>query len=222
KLYLHGSTQSTIQTIPALARWVGIDPNQVVVISEYTGGGFGSKVAGTITMAIPALLAKKTNAPVMMRIDQETEHYIGRVRPAFHGRAKIGFATDGRITAMDLYLIADNGPYEQQHDCGTGGRMASLIFQPPAMRFRGLSIVTNTNPTGSQSQPGGMNVVAIIDPILSKAARKLGLDQVAIRRVNAPTGKAQMGPPNPRGQRAYVTSAFLPEALDRGAELFRW
>src|SRR5262249_24956206 len=32
KLYLHGSTQSTIQTIPALARWVGIDPNQVVVI----------------------------------------------------------------------------------------------------------------------------------------------------------------------------------------------
>src|SRR5438046_2548469 len=81
KLYMHCSTQSTAQTLPAVARWVGIEPSQVVIISEYTGGGFGSKVTGSITMAIPALLSKKANAPVQMRINQEEEHYIGRVRP---------------------------------------------------------------------------------------------------------------------------------------------
>ena len=145
-------------------------------------------------------------------------HYIGRVRPAFHGRVKIGFAKNGRIKAMDLYWLADNGPYEQQHDCGTGARMASLIYQPEAMRFRGMSVVTNTNPTGSQSQPGGMNAVAIIEPILSKAARQLKLDHVDLHRINAPAGKALMGPANPKGQRGYVTSAFLKEALDKGAE----
>jgi CO/xanthine dehydrogenase Mo-binding subunit len=222
KLYLHGSTQSTAQTVPAIARWVDVAPTDVVLISEYTGGGFGSKVAGSVTMAIPALLSKKANAPVLMRIGQEEEHYIGRVRPAFHGRAKVGFAKDGRILALDLYWLADNGPYEQQHDCGTGGRMASLIYQPEAMRFRGLSVVTNTNPTGSQSQPGGMNAVAILEPILSKAARQLGLDQVAIRRINAPAGKAKLGPANAKGERAYVSSSFLKEALDRGSELFKW
>jgi len=222
KLYMHCSTQSTAQTLPAVARWVGVEPSQVVIISEYTGGGFGSKVTGSITMAIPALLSKKANAPVQMRINQEEEHYIGRVRPAFHGRMKVGFAKDGRITALDMYWLADNGPYEQQHDCGTGARMASLIYQPPAMRFRGMSMVTNTNPTGSQSQPGGMNAVAIMEPILSKAARKLGIDQVEIRRINAPTGKAQMGPALPNGRRGYATSAFLKEALDRGKDLFKW
>jgi xanthine dehydrogenase molybdenum-binding subunit len=222
KLYLHGSTQSTAQTVPAVARWVGIEPSQVVVISEYTGGGFGSKVAGSIQMAIPALLAKKANAPVMMRINQEEEHMTGRVRPAFHGRVKIGFEKSGRITAMDLYWLCDNGPYEQQHDCGTGARMASLIYQPPAMRFRGMSVVTNTNPTGSQSQPGGMNAVAIIEPILAKASRKLGVDLVQMHRINAPEGKALMGPANPKGVRGYTTSAFLKEALDKGAEMFRW
>ena len=46
KLYLHGSTQSTAQTVPAVARWVGIEPSEVVILSEYTGGGFGSKVTG--------------------------------------------------------------------------------------------------------------------------------------------------------------------------------
>jgi CO/xanthine dehydrogenase Mo-binding subunit len=222
KLYIYCSTQSTAQTVPAIARWVGVEPGQVVVISEYTGGGFGSKVTGSITMAIPALLAKKVNAPVLMRINQEEEHYIGRVRPAFHGRAKVGFAKDGRITALDFFWLADNGPYEQQHDCGTGARIASLIYQPLAMRFRGMSVVTNTNPTGSQSQPGGMNAVAILEPILAKAARQLGIDQVAMRRVNAAAGKAPMGPVLPSGKRAYVTSAFVREALDRGAEQFKW
>ena len=43
KLYMHCSTQSTVQTVAAVARWVGIEPSDVVLISEYTGGGFGSK-----------------------------------------------------------------------------------------------------------------------------------------------------------------------------------
>ena len=43
KLYLHAGTQSTVQTVPSIARWVGIDQKDVVLISEYTGGGFGSK-----------------------------------------------------------------------------------------------------------------------------------------------------------------------------------
>jgi CO/xanthine dehydrogenase Mo-binding subunit len=50
----------------------------------------------------------------------------------------------------------------------------------------------------------------------------LGIDQVAIHRINAPEGKAQMGPANARGARSYVTSTFVKEALDKGAELFNW
>ena len=56
KLYLHGSTQSTVQTVRSVATWVGIDPGKVVLISEYTGGGFGSKGSGYVFTVIPALL----------------------------------------------------------------------------------------------------------------------------------------------------------------------
>ena len=62
------------------------------------------------------------------------------------------------------------------------------------MRWRGLAVLTNTPPRVSQSAPGGMQGITIIEPILAKAARKLGIDQVAIRRINAPEGKAQFGP----------------------------
>ena len=53
-----------------------------------------------------------------------------------------------------------------------------------------------------------------MEPVITKAAHQLGIDQVAIHRINAPAGKAEMGPPNARGTRGYVTSAFVKEALD--------
>jgi CO/xanthine dehydrogenase Mo-binding subunit len=221
KLYMHTGTQSTVQTVPAIARWMRLDASQIVLISEYTGGGFGSKVTGGVSMIIPALLAKKANAPVMMRISREEEHYIGRARPSFQGRMKVGFTKEGRITALDMFVISNNGPYDAQGDAATSGRMVSLLYQPPAMRWRGVTALTNTPPRSAQSAPGGLQGIALIEPILAKAARRLGLDQVELRRINCPEGKALFGPAI-GGQRQHVTSAFIKQALDRGSEQFGW
>src|SRR6185503_16328632 len=109
KLYMHCSTQSTMRTVGAVARWVGIDPANVVIISEFTGGGFGSKGSSSVFTAVAALLSKKANAPVMMRITREDEQNIGRARPALHSRIKIGFRKDGRVTALDGFVVVDNG-----------------------------------------------------------------------------------------------------------------
>ena len=221
KLYLHTGTQSTAQTLPAIARWLRLDASKIVFISEYTGGGFGSKITGGVSMIIPALLAKKTNAPVMMRISREEETFIGRARCGFQGRMKVGFSHEGRITALDMFVICDNGPYDAQGDAPTSGRMVSLLYQPQAMRWRGVTVLTNTPPRSAQSAPGGMQGITIIEPIIAKAARMLGLDQLAIRRINCPEGKAEFGPPV-KGVRPHATSAFIKEALDRGAKQFKW
>jgi CO/xanthine dehydrogenase Mo-binding subunit len=223
KVHVYTGTQSTSQTILGVSRWVGVPPEDVVVVSEYTGGGFGSKITGAISLMIPVLLAKKANAPVMMRISREEEHYIGRARPGVRGRMKIGFAKDGRITALHMCSVSDNGPFERQGDCNNTGVIASLMYQPKAMRFRGISVLTNTPPRGPQSQPGGTQSHMLLEPVISKAARQLGIDQVAIRRINAPAGKAPFGPPaGPKQVRPYTTSAFVRETLDKGAELFKW
>ncbi|MEZ5416642.1 MAG: xanthine dehydrogenase family protein molybdopterin-binding subunit [Vicinamibacterales bacterium] len=221
-LYLHGSTQSVSQTRGPVAAWVGVPEEQVVIVSEYTGGGFGSKIPGAHSMAIPALLARKANAPVMLRVTREEEHYIGRTRPNLMGRARVGFAKDGRVLAVDLFVLQDAGPYEDQYDIQAAPDICSLAYQPAAMRFRGLSVLTNTPPRTSQRSPGGMQQNAILEPILAKAARQLGLDSVALHKANAPAGKALYGAPRPDGTRPHVTSAFVAEAIDRGAALFNW
>jgi len=229
KVFVHCSTQSTQPTAPAIARWLGLlddrgfpDVSKVVIISEYTGGGFGSKITSAISAIIPAMLSRKTGAPVMMRVSREEEHYIGRARPSLQGRLKVGFTKEGRITAVDMFVILDNGPYDPQGDANNSGRMLSLMYQPEAMRWRGVTVLTNTPPRLSQSQPGGFQGIALMEPILAKASRKLGIDQVALHRMNAPEGKASIGPAPPAGKRTYVTSAYIKEAIDRGAEMFQW
>ena len=67
-----------------------------------------------------------------------------------------------------------------------------------------------------------MQFAPMMELVISKAARQLGIDPVAIHRINAPAGKAPVGPPQPNGRRRYITSAFVQEALDKGAELFGW
>ncbi len=224
KLFLHGSTQSVAQTVPNIARMVGLKAEEVVLISEFTGGGFGSKIPGSGSMAIPALMSKKLNGvPVMMRITREEEHYIGRARAGIFGRAKVGFRKDGRIVAMDFFTIQDNGPYNPQGDYRSAGAMASLQFQPETYRWRGITVLTNTPPRTSQRSPGGMQMNALLDPIMAKAARKLGVDHVELLKVNAPVGKASYGPVVPATKKqAYVTQANVREALDQGKALFGW
>jgi CO/xanthine dehydrogenase Mo-binding subunit len=222
KLFIHLSTQSTVQTVMSVVRWLDIQPENVVLISEYCGGGYGSKGTGTVSDVIPALLAKKTGTPVQMRISREEEHSIGGGRPAVHGRMKVGFTKEGRITAVDLFTVVEGGPYGPGNDGNTASRFASLLYQPEAMRWRGVTAITNTPPRRAQSQPGGMQGIVLMEPVVAKAARQLGIDQVEIRKINAPAGKAKFGAADARGNRTYPTSCFVKEALDKGAQIFKW
>jgi CO/xanthine dehydrogenase Mo-binding subunit len=217
KCYLYGSSQSQSFAIPGLARYIGIKPNQLVFVAEYCGGGFGSKGAPYPQMSIPAHMAKKTGKPVMMRISRAEEFFIGQARAGFQGRVKIGFRADGRITAVDGYVVAENGPNTGFWDFSNFGHTISVLYQPLAMRFRGIPVLTNTPFRGPQRGPGENQTSAAMEPIIDKAARKLGLDQVAIRRINAPDSNGKHGE-----KQAPMTSAFLKDALDKGAAKFKW
>src|SRR6476660_9872167 len=190
KLFLHGSTQSVARTIDPLAGWLKMNAADIVLVSEYCGGGFGSKGAGAVSMIVPALLSKKAGAPVMMRVTREEELYFGRARTGMVGRAKAGFSKDGRITALDLFIVEDNGAYGPMGDYRSAATAASLIWQPPAMRWRGLAVITNTPPRSQQRSPGPMQANGIIEPVITKAAKALQIDHVEIRKINAPAGKA--------------------------------
>ena len=111
----------------------------------------------------------------------------------------------------------------QVGDARSAGDAISLAYQPMAMRWRGDRRADQhaaaRRAARAGRHAGQRRSWSRCSP---RPARKLGIDEVEIHRINAPAGKAQFGAPAARGRRNYVTSAFVKEALDKGAELFNW
>jgi CO/xanthine dehydrogenase Mo-binding subunit len=217
RCYLHGSSQSQASMMPGLAAMLDVELDSVTYIAEYCGGGFGSKGNPYPSMAIPALLSRETGRPVMLRMSRAEEYGLGTARAGFQGRIRIGFRADGRVTAVDLYIVQENGPHTGWSDLGSAAGSISILYQPLSMRYRGIAVETNTPPRGPQRGPGQNQMAAAIEPILDKAAGQLGLDRVAIRRINAADNDGTYN-----GNQGPITSAYQIDALDQGAEAFNW
>lgn len=217
KCFVYGSSQSQSFPVPNLARYIGIEPENLVFIAEFCGGGFGSKGSGYPAMSIPAHLSRLTGRPVMLRVSREEEYYIGSARHGFQGRVKMGFRNDGRITAVDLMLVQDNGANSGFSDWLSAGDAMTLVYTPPNMRYRGVPVFTNTPLRGAQRGPGQNQLAVAIEPLMDKAATQLNLDRLEIRRINAPGHDAGYG-----SYQRNITSSYMPEALAKGAAEFNW
>jgi len=221
KCHVWGSTQSTAFAQPSLARLIGIEPSELVFVAEFCGGGFGGKAASYPLMALPALMSRKLGGrPSLVRVSRAEEYYNGYARAGFQAWAKMGFRQDGRLIAADVYVVQDLGSTSGFWDFNNVGSATTIVFQPENMRFRAVPVLTNTVPKGAQRGPGENQTANMFEPLLDKAARELGIDRLAIRTINAPGGggaDAKYGK-----DQGPVTSAYLKDALEKGAERFRW
>ena len=217
RCHLFASSQSQSFILPELARLMDVPEENIRLVAEYCGGGFGSKGHAYPLMAIPALLSRKIGRPVMMRVSRADEYFLGIARGGFQGRIRLGFRADGRILAADLRTVQDGGPTEGFFDFRSAAEHVAVVLTPVAMRTRGVPVHTNTIPRGPQRGPGQNQMAAAVEPILDKAAQELGVDRLDIRKINAPRHDSVV-----EGRQVPVTSAYMVEALDQGAAAFNW
>ena len=217
RCHLFGSTQSQSFILPELARLMNVPEEDIRLVAEYCGGGFGSKGHAYPLMAIPALLSRKIDRPVMMRVSRAEEYFLGVARAGFQGRIRLGFRADGRILSADLRVVQDGGPTDGFFDFRSAAEYVATVLTPVAMRTRGVPVHTNTIPRGPQRGPGQNQIAAAVEPILDKAARQLVLDRLDVRKINAPHHDSVV-----EGRQVPVTSAYLVEALEKGAAAFNW
>jgi len=126
-----------------------------------------------VTLIIPALLAKKVNAPVMMRISAK-RNVIGRARAESPGQDESWFFQRGKILGLDMFVISNNGPYDGQWRCSFVGphRFAALSVPSDALAW---SDDSDEYAAAQRAElPGGMQGIAIMEPVIAKAARRLG------------------------------------------------
>lgn len=195
------STQGISAAREGFASGLNIPSANVRVITQYMGGGFGSKMAPDAQGLICARLAKEAKAPVKLMLDRKEEHLATGNRPSATARVKAGVSADGMLTAFDA------------ESWGTGGAGAAAgfplpyIYQFPNRRRTHKDVYINTGQQRPMRAPGHPQGSFITEVLMEELADRVKMDPVEFRIKNLP-------PEAPNAMwRAY---------LRRGAQEFGW
>src|SRR5207247_10856781 len=102
KITVWASIQCTFSVLDELSDVFTIPKSNVRVITEYMGGGFGSKFGADVYGVLASKLAKKAGAPVKMMLTRKEEQLATGNRPNSIQQIKLGAKRDGMLTAMQL------------------------------------------------------------------------------------------------------------------------
>lgn len=169
-----------------MAGLLGYDIANMRIVTPWVGGGFGPKAAFYVEYFLTAYAAQQLNMPVKWA-EQRSENMVSMV----HGRgmvmnAQLGLTKAGKITGLDISLVADGGSYPA---IGAILPMLTQLLAPavyvvPKLKFAGITVLTNTTTIGAYRGAGRPEATQLIERVIDIAAAELGIDPAEIRRMN--------------------------------------
>lgn len=215
-LTLHASSQSGTFNVPAFLGEHELTPAELNIISEYCGGGFGSKAAAYPQQHIPIYLSRETNRPVKIRGSRKEEFFWGNGRTPILFKFRVGVTDDGEITAWDQEMIATAGAVDTSYMAAFGGatETISAAADIDAMRVKGMGVFTNHPKTWPHRGPGENQFWLAAGYTLGKVADEIGMDQLEFEKGISADHHDTFGP-----NQVPNTSCYREEALEQAAEM---
>ncbi|MCC7283785.1 MAG: xanthine dehydrogenase family protein [Acetobacteraceae bacterium] len=174
-----------IEHFRAIADAVGVSHNRVRILGSLVGGGFGGKEDITVEVYL-ALLALRTRRPVRLEYSRE-DSFVGHgKRHPFKLTYRTGVTRDGRITALDVRVIADAGAYVYLSPyvllyCAVA---APGPYRIDNLNVHGQAVATNNMYTSAFRGFGGLQACAAYEQQMDEVARAIGMDRLEFRRRN--------------------------------------
>jgi xanthine dehydrogenase large subunit len=184
---VYASTQHPSETQAIVAEVLGIAWNQVVVTCPRMGGAFGGKESqANPYAAVAAIAAHKTGCPVRVKLNREHDMTLTGKRHGFLGRYEVGFTADGKITALDAHLYADGGWSLDLSPPVLSRAMLHIdnAYYIPHLEVRGDIVRTNKVSNTAFRGFGGPQGMLVIEEVIDRIARTLGLPPELVRERN--------------------------------------
>ena len=201
-----------------LAAAFGIPANRVRVITPLVGGGFGGKDELHTQIQVAAL-AKKAGRPVKVVRSRYESMFTHVKRHGFIMNYKIGAKADGTLTAMEIEVIGDAGPYSNASVAvvGFAAEMAAGAYEVPNVKIDTYAVATNNLLTGAMRGFGGPQVAYAGEQTMDLLAAKLGMDPLTLRMKNV----MKKGTVLPSGMPIVYEIGML-ETMKQAAAASRW
>ena len=170
-----------------MARVLGIPRNLVSVQCLRMGGAFGGKeVQANPWAAIAALGTWKTKRPVRVRLPRVLDMALTGKRHPFLAQFSAGFEDDGRLRGLELELYSDAGWSLDLSDPVMWRALfhCDNAYLIPALDATGYVCKTHKTSQTAFRGFGGPQGMIVIEDILDRIARTLGMRPDAVRERN--------------------------------------
>ena len=212
KLTLWESSQNMWGFKNGLAKQLGIEPDDIHVVSPFVGGAFGSRGSLTQRTAIVARAAQSLDRPIKLMTTREQGFTIATYRAETRHHIKLGAAHDGKLLSFtqeseevtsrpDPYMVAGTASSTRLYACPNVDSKVSIVH-------------ADRNTPGFMRSPPETPYLFALESAMDELSYALSMDPVELRRVNDTRNEAIEGLP--------FTSRSLIPCFDSAAKSFGW
>ncbi len=190
------STQVPFAVRSGIAPVVGLQEERIRVIVPDVGGGFGVKGHVYPEEILVPVVARRLGRPVKWA-ETRSEHFLTAAgdRDQLH-EARIGLSRDGRIVAIDTAFTRDHGASPMLGEAITLNTINHLPgpYRVPNYRGVGRNLLTHKTFAAAYRGAGRPEAAFVLDRLLDRAARRIGMDPAELRRRNLIRADEMPGP----------------------------
>jgi len=186
---LHTSSQGSHSLRKVLSgKVLGVPEASIRVITPDVGGGFGMKLFLYAEYVLVLYAAKKLGRPVKWR-GERSEAFLTDT----HGRdhvthAEVALDAGGKFLAFRFETTANLGAYLSNYATFVptlaGSGMLAGVYSTPSVYVRVKGVFTHTTPVDAYRGAGRPEAAYVVERLVDKAARQLGLEPEELRRRN--------------------------------------
>jgi carbon-monoxide dehydrogenase large subunit len=181
------SSQSAYGARESIAASLGLDEDEVRVIVEDVGGGFGSKGGCVGEEIAVAAAARRLHRPVKW-IEERTENCAG----TWQGRGQVqevelAAQKDGTVLGIRSTVLADMGAHLEPYSSFVPTVVADMqtgCYRIAASHNTLLAVYTNATPTGPYRGAGRPEAAFLIERSMDRLAAELDMDPIELRLRN--------------------------------------
>ncbi len=212
RLTVHGSYQMLKYNRNELADSLGMDAENIRILSPYVGGGFGSKLGISPEAVGAAVAAKALKRPVRVVLARQNVFEMVVRRTETKQRVRLAADKDGRLTGLGHDNWQSNLPDEQFAEPVT---MAThFLYGGENRRYEQSVARVHRSAAGSVRAPGEAVGMLALENAMDELAEATGIDPIELRIRNIPEVHPESG--------KQFSSRSLAQCLREGAAAFGW
>ncbi|WP_079403544.1 xanthine dehydrogenase family protein molybdopterin-binding subunit [Streptomyces sp. 3211] len=211
-LTVYDSSQGTGPVRAALASLLELPEDDITVVSEHVGGGFGCKGTPRPHVVLASMASRRYERPVKLSLPRaHLPATVGHRAPSLH-RVRLGARPDGTLTALVHEVTTHTSRIREfVEQAAVPGR---VMYAVPDARTTHRAVALDVPTPSWMRAPGEAPGMYALESAMDEFAQALGMDPIELRVRNEPRAEPDSGRP--------FSSRHLVECLHEGAERFGW